>query len=252
METRPICIAKLGGSLLASPNLPERLRAWLDTEVASHPEVHYVLIAGGGRLVDAVREIDARTPLGDEAAHWIAIELLDATARIMGAMLPELPIVDDYTELLQRTANPGVTILRPWRFMREIEPKSLGQKLPASWAVTSDSIAARLAVVLGAEELVLIKSTPPPIEATKNFLGSNSVLPLPLVAPTLLPLPLVAPTLLPLPLGEGWGEGDSRGGPNPLPKGEGIHLIALSANGYVDHFLPLLADELPKLRLADL
>jgi aspartokinase-like uncharacterized kinase len=242
METRPICIAKLGGSLLASPNLPERLRAWLDTEVASHPEVHFVLIAGGGRLVDAVREIDTRTPLGDEEAHWIAIELLDATARIMGAMLPELPIVDDYTVLLQRTANPGVTILRPWRFMREIEPKSLGQKLPASWAVTSDSIAARLAIVLGAKELVLIKSTPPPIEVTMNFSGSNSVL----------PLPLVASTLLPLPLGEGWGEGDSRGGPNPLPKGEETHLIALSANGYVDRFLPLLADELPKLRLADL
>ena len=45
--------------------------------------------------------------------------------------------------------------------MRHGEPKLPGTCLPPTWEVSSDSIAARLAVALGAEELVLMKSTLP-------------------------------------------------------------------------------------------
>jgi hypothetical protein len=34
--------------------------------------------------------------------------------------------------------------------------------LPSSWGVTSDAVAARVAVAVGAGELVLLKSAPPP------------------------------------------------------------------------------------------
>jgi aspartokinase-like uncharacterized kinase len=46
--------------------------------------------------------------------------------------------------------------------LRQIEPKCAGTRLPANWSVTSDAIAARLAIVLAADDLVLLKSIVPP------------------------------------------------------------------------------------------
>jgi hypothetical protein len=45
------------------------------------------------------------------------------------------------------------------QFMADEEPSVPGTRLHASWDVTSDSIAARVAEVRGAAELVLLKST---------------------------------------------------------------------------------------------
>jgi 5-(aminomethyl)-3-furanmethanol phosphate kinase len=159
-------VAKIGGSLLTAPNLAQRLRTWLEAETAAQPGTHFVLLVGGGRLVDMVREIDARVPLGDEAAHQIAIALMDVSSQIVASMLPELSCTADFDELLQRIETPGITLFQPARFMVEVEPHHAGLRLPASWMVTSDSIAARLAIMLGAKELVLAKSSPPPGDAS--------------------------------------------------------------------------------------
>ncbi len=164
-----ICVAKIGGSLLLRPDLMPRLRSWLSTETSAHSDTHYVLLVGGGRLVDAVREIDAATSLGDANAHWICVALMDATSRIVSALLPELTTVDRLSWLLERTVQPGITLFSPQEFMADIEPNSPGIHLPADWSVTSDTIAARLAIVLGADELVFIKAAPPPIsESTRE------------------------------------------------------------------------------------
>ena len=46
-------------------------------------------------------------------------------------------------------------------FLRDVEPAMPGEALPRNWGVTSDSIAARVAVALDADELVLLKSRLP-------------------------------------------------------------------------------------------
>ena len=163
MTRARVTVVKVGGSLFESAELPRRLRAWLAAEAAAHPDTHFVLVVGGGKLVDAIREIDARTPLGDERAHWICVGLMDVTAGLVAAMLPDLVIVDEFTMLEHRLSEPGVTLLRPTEFLRQVEPASAGTRLPSEWTVTSDAIAGRLAVVLRAEELVLLKSVPPPM-----------------------------------------------------------------------------------------
>jgi 5-(aminomethyl)-3-furanmethanol phosphate kinase len=157
-----ISVVKVGGSLLAVSDLASRLRDWISTESATHPDTHFVMVVGGGRLADAIREIDAQTGLSAETCHWACIELMDVTARLIGAMLPELAVVDQYSALLQRLIEPGTTILQPSEFLKHEEPSFPGTRLIYDWSVTSDSIAGRIAAVVGAAELVLLKSEEPP------------------------------------------------------------------------------------------
>jgi aspartokinase-like uncharacterized kinase len=168
MTRARVCVVKVGGSLLAWAALPQRLHAWLAEETAAHPDTHYILVVGGGKLVDAIRDIDARTPLGDERAHWICVALMDVTANLVGALLPELAVVDTFAALEHRLREPGITLFQPSDFLKQVEPTCSGTRLACDWSVTSDAIAGRLAVVLGADELVLLKSTPPPVQRNRG------------------------------------------------------------------------------------
>ncbi len=76
MNLVPIRVVKVGGSLFDFPNLTTRLHAWLDDQAPAH----HVLLAGGGALVDQVREWRAMRPLSDSAAHWMCVDLLTVTA----------------------------------------------------------------------------------------------------------------------------------------------------------------------------
>jgi aspartokinase-like uncharacterized kinase len=166
MNNVRVSVVKVGGSLLTWADLPEQLRAWLENENKSHPTTHFVLIAGGGQWVETIRSIDAQHPLGDDQAHWICVALMDVTAGLVSAMLPELCVIDSWEELQRRLAEPGVTLLRPGEFVATVEPTIHGTRLPADWSVTSDAIAGRLAVALGADSLALLKSAPPPADPT--------------------------------------------------------------------------------------
>jgi aspartokinase-like uncharacterized kinase len=151
---------KVGGSLYDLPDLGPRLRRWLD----AHAPRETIVVPGGGAAADVVRALDRTHGLGEEAAHWLALRALRFTAGLLEELLYErgVEIVggnDDrnWACVWDRGALP---ILDPYAFCQwdELRPGSL----PHTWAVTSDSIAARVAVVAGAAELVLLKSSPPP------------------------------------------------------------------------------------------
>ncbi len=171
MKNCPVQVVKLGGSLLELPDLRDRFLGWLDQASAADPQGHSVIVVGGGALVEAVRQFHARATmsgkpgLDEELAHWICIDLMEVNARLVAAILtsPEIVLTADFEMLQARMQSPGATIFQTGDFLREIEPSRKGTPLPASWYVTSDSIAARLAVVIEAERLVLLKSTLPPL-----------------------------------------------------------------------------------------
>jgi 5-(aminomethyl)-3-furanmethanol phosphate kinase len=167
MTCTSITVVKVGGSLLSGRGFEQRLRDWLDLERSTHPETHLVFVVGGGKWVEAIRELNAHSPLDDARAHWLCIELMEITAGLVHAILPDLQVVEDFDDLGQRVREPGVTLLKPHDFLSRVEPTRTGTRLPAGWSVTSDSIAGRLAVVLGANRLVLLKSRPP------NLTGSD-------------------------------------------------------------------------------
>ncbi|QDU28443.1 hypothetical protein ETAA8_35430 [Anatilimnocola aggregata] len=169
MSRSPIRVVKVGGSLFDLPDLGRRLRAWL----AAQTPATNVLIAGGGELADVIRNWNQRFALGEERSHWLCIELLSTTAKVLSEVLVECRWIDLFADL--RTCLDDATSMADLpvvfdlqQFLYDVEPTTQPESLPHHWGVTTDSIAARLAEVVLADELVLLKSLLPPADA-KDF-----------------------------------------------------------------------------------
>jgi 5-(aminomethyl)-3-furanmethanol phosphate kinase len=164
-------VVKVGGSLLAWPGLPTTLQAWL----ADQPVALNVLLCGGGSLADAIRCADRNFDLGEEASHALCIEVLGVTARLLAALLKGTPVAATYDDLLARLGHlqQGAIVLDPRSLVAGDGVRFAGEPLPHCWDVTSDSIAAHAAAILGADELVLLKSADPPPAATRGDLAAG-------------------------------------------------------------------------------
>jgi len=147
-------VIKVGGSVLARPEWPAELIALIGQ--VARPRL---LVVGGGRIVDALRGIDATTPRSPEIMHRLAIDALGLSARlvsdVLGLPLTAAPLPD---------ARLAVLDVPAWLDAGDAE-RSRFARLPVGWHVTSDSIAALVATVHDAR-LLLAKSAPPPAAET--------------------------------------------------------------------------------------
>jgi aspartokinase-like uncharacterized kinase len=141
----PLVVVKVGGSLFDLPDLAERLQRWLAPLPAT------LLVPGGGALASAIRQLDRVHHLGEEASHWLALQAMTVNAQFLARLLPGASIVSALGEI-----SHGCQILEPYTFFRQDEEHA--DHLPHLWQVTSDSLAVRAAALVGAEELVLLKS----------------------------------------------------------------------------------------------
>jgi aspartokinase-like uncharacterized kinase len=166
---RVVIVVKVGGSLFDHPALGAGLRAY----VASLTPAEVLLVPGGGPVADAVRELDRVHALGEEASHWLALRSLSVTADL----LKELLAREDGRAEPGRSQDDRLRLLDPFAFA--LEDESRPGALPHSWSVTTDSIAARAAVVFRAGRLVLLKSvdvppdTPWPEAAAKGWVDAH-------------------------------------------------------------------------------
>ncbi|HEY2841207.1 MAG TPA: hypothetical protein VGJ26_18770 [Pirellulales bacterium] len=151
-------VVKLGGSVLTLPDVVERFRAWLEAQSAAET----LLIVGGGELADAVRKTHRFQPLSDSAAHWLCVRAMQLQAELIAGSLPEAEFATSVEALRDSPRIARLAVVDPWRFVHDEEPRLSSSPLPESWDVTSDSIAARLAQLTGACEVVLLKSALPP------------------------------------------------------------------------------------------
>jgi aspartokinase-like uncharacterized kinase len=120
------------------------------------PSREILLVPGGGPIAEAVRAYDQRHALGEDKAHWLALLALALNAQFLAALLPGGVVVQHWRNCPPHWRAGKVPILEAYTFAVQDE----GQPgcLPHSWAITSDSIAARVALICGAPELILLKS----------------------------------------------------------------------------------------------
>ena len=133
-------VVKVGGSLYEHPNLRTLLNTFL-----KQLSDRVVIVPGGGAAADAVREWDRIHNLGEEASHWLAIRAMSLAGRLLAKLLDR---------------NDSIMMLDAESWMREHDT------LPHSWDVTSDSIAAHVAIEMNASRLILLKSIDIPHEVS--------------------------------------------------------------------------------------
>ena len=152
-------VVKLGGSLLDWPPLPARLNQFLAAQRGISP----VLVVGGGRFADVLRDLDRLHDLGETRSHALALRVLDTTAHLAAALLPGSVVITEVDEIPRIWDVGKLPILAPRGFL-DRDDRLAPDPLPHAWTTTTDSIAARLARHLRAD-LILLKSVPLPPEA---------------------------------------------------------------------------------------
>ncbi len=166
---KPVVVWKLGGSVLKlqrsdcnsdsggrfeRPVWPERFRQALKLLEPHRP----LLVVGGGDAADLVRVWDRCYLLGDEPAHWLALAALGLNERLVECVLTEAVRVVSRLEAQAAWEAGRIPVLAAERFVADEERDGAGS-LPHCWDVTSDSVAAWVAVRWPAQQLVLLKST---------------------------------------------------------------------------------------------
>ncbi len=148
--SRPVAglvVLKGGGSLLSRPDWP----ALLASLIATCGSRSCCLVMGGGAVVEGLREFDRAVPQSPQLMHDLAIDAMRLTARLVAAAM-SLPLVATPPD----DGNVAVLDVPTW-----LAVGSRAATLPVGWQVTSDAIAAMVAVEHRGS-LLLAKSVPPP------------------------------------------------------------------------------------------
>jgi len=161
-----IVVIKVGGSLFDLPDLSARLSRLLDDFENARP----LIICGGGETVDLVRSWDKTYDLGDEAAHWLAIQSLMLNDKLLCELMPNARVISSPAEATEVWKDHKIPVLCSYTYLKQTSETQIAP-LPTSWDVTSDSIAAWVSLTWPAEELVLLKSVDLPREMTLSELA---------------------------------------------------------------------------------
>jgi len=109
-----------------------------------------LVVPGGGKFADVVREFYRNFDLSDTVAHKMAILSMDQFGLFLSNITPNSQITYVLEED-QRLSSTGILpIILPSNLMFKKDP------LKPSWDVTSDSIAAYIAGLLLAKKLILV------------------------------------------------------------------------------------------------
>jgi len=136
-----LTVVKVGGGVGDSA-LPA-----LCTKLGELAERHpLIVVPGGAGFADAVRDADRRFRLRAPTSHRMAILAMEQFGWLLGDLIPGAVLCAGLPQV--RTGR--TTVLLPAAVPLDA--------LPASWNVTSDSIAAWVADRIGADRLVLVKA----------------------------------------------------------------------------------------------
>jgi len=138
-------VVKLGGSYAGSAQRSD----WLDAIDACAGQV--ILVPGGGPFADAVRTAQREMGFDDSAAHRMALLAMEQYGCVLASLRPRLKLASSIEEIRGVLAHDGVPIWAPARMVLA------AKDLPECWELSSDSLAAWLAGILGVSRLLLVK-----------------------------------------------------------------------------------------------
>lgn len=153
MATSPL-ILKLGGSLLASGDMPSCIA------LAVQSTRRIVVVPGGGKFADDVHLAQMRDGFTDAVAHKLAILAMHDMAAVLQDMHSELKPAHSLDQIDEVWQSGHVPLWLAWPMA------SKATDLPQNWSVTSDGLAAWLACRIAGAEVALVKSCPVPTDAT--------------------------------------------------------------------------------------
>jgi aspartokinase-like uncharacterized kinase len=155
--TAPV-VLKLGGSLLTIPDLMDRLEA----VVSGLRPSPVLIVPGGGAAADIIRDLDRKLQLSPEKAHRDAIAAMSLNAALLCRLNKSLRLVRNYEEAKRVWSEGHTAVLDASSFLFDQPDKTGVDSLPASWDITSDSIAAWTARQWQADRIILAKSCDAP------------------------------------------------------------------------------------------
>lgn len=134
-------IIKLGGSLLAKGR--ELVRFLSD--YAKKNALSFVVIPGGGPFVEPIKKFSDR--ISDDTGHWMAVLAMHQYGLFLADGEPEIPVVENVDGL----KNAGhFCIVLPYKILKDDD------RLPHTWDVTSDTIAAFIARESGEKRFIKV------------------------------------------------------------------------------------------------
>lgn len=142
-----LAVVKLGGSSIFQPELAQ----WVDALAASDQPL--VIVPGGGPFADQVRCAQKQLGFSDRAAHDMAVLAMEQFGYVLLDMCTRFSPARTAKEISRALDCGQIPVWLPSSMI-------IGRPdIPASWDVTSDSLAAWLAGQLGADALLLVKQT---------------------------------------------------------------------------------------------
>jgi 5-(aminomethyl)-3-furanmethanol phosphate kinase len=138
---------KVGGSLSENPEALKALGAQL---CSLAKQFRIVVVPGGDKFADAVRDLDAKFALPSAVAHRMAILGMDQYGLLLSQVIPDCGVCDLLKEVQVLSEKGRVAVFLPSKLLSKHDP------FEPSWDVTSDSIAAYIACKLRAAKLVFV------------------------------------------------------------------------------------------------
>ncbi|MBS7618318.1 amino acid kinase [Candidatus Bathyarchaeota archaeon] len=140
-------VIKIGGSLSKDPPTLKALCQFIGALAENY---RIMVVPGGGKFADAVRECDRLYRLPATITHKMAILAMDQYGLMISSLIPNSFTTYSLRESC-RAKGGKLPVLLPSRLMFFMNP------LENSWRITSDSIAAFIAAKARAQNLILAK-----------------------------------------------------------------------------------------------
>jgi aspartokinase-like uncharacterized kinase len=141
-------VVKLGGSLINAPELSK----WLETLVKMS-DGKVLIVPGGSVFADAVRTAQQLTHVDDVTAHHLALLAMDQFGLLLAGMNRKLVTASSELEIAERSWQHKGIVWLPCHMVLADE------QIAQNWQVTSDSLSAWIARKIGAEHLIIVKSS---------------------------------------------------------------------------------------------